>query len=528
MVEVLMIISILLLVGILILVFLTRSRGEEPCVLIPKLEVLGNGLERVERSLREELSKNREETAANDSRTRQEVGERLDGLGTSTQTRLAENAELLTTQLGSFSSHLNIMTQTNEEKLENMRAIVDLRLQHLQEDSGQRLDQIREETKKDSHAQREEIVTSLKTFNESLLNGLNDMTESQRTHAQSLSQSMENRFDALRNTIDGKLKQIQDDNTKKLEEMRATVDEKLQGTLEKRLGEAFKHVSERLEQVHQGLGEMQTLAVGVGDLKKALVNVKTRGGWAEVQLGALLEDLLAPTQYERNFRPKESSAANVEYAIKFPGHDGISGDAVWLPIDSKFPIEDYHRLADAQEKADLSAIDVATKALELRIKGCAKDISEKYLNPPRTTDFAIMFLPTEGLYAEVIRRTGLVETIRRDYNVIVAGPTTFGAFVNSLQMGFRTLAIQERSSEVWTLLGAVKTQFRKFGDVLDGVKKKLEQATISMDAAATRSRAIERKLRDVQELPTPDAELLLLGTDVEAEPENGSSAARVA
>ena len=292
--------------------------------------------------------------------------------------------------------------------------------------------------------------------------------------------------------------------------MRVTVEEKLQGTLEKRLGESFKQVSDRLEQVHKGLGEMQTLAAGVGDLKKVLTNVKTRGGWGEVQLGALLEQMLTRDQYERNVKTNESRDELVEFAIKLPGRGDAQEDMVWLPIDAKFPTEDYQRLAEAQEKGDAGAAEEAARVLASRIKLCAADICNKYLNPPRTTDFGIMFLPTEGLYAEVIRRPGLVEAIQREYRVVIAGPTTFAALLNSLQMGFRTLAIQKRSSEVWNVLGAVKTEFGKFGVILDGVKKKLDQASNTMDDAAKRSRAIERRLRDVQELPTSEAQPLLI------------------
>jgi DNA recombination protein RmuC len=273
--------------------------------------------------------------------------------------------------------------------------------------------------------------------------------------------------------------------------------------------------------VHKGLGEMQTLASGVGDLKKVLTNVKTRGGWGEVQLEALLEQLLAPEQYERNVKTRDGSAEVVEFAIRLPGKADDGLEYVWLPIDAKFPLEDYQRMVDASHEGDRDTLELAARALEKRVRGCAKDISTKYLNPPRTTDFAIMFLPTEGLYAEVVRRNGLLETMQRDHRVVVAGPSTFAALLNSLQMGFRTLAIQERSSEVWKILGAVKTEFRKFGDVLDGVKKKLDQASKTMDDAATRSRAIERKLRHVEELPAGESQALLgvASSELELEPE---------
>jgi len=274
----------------------------------------------------------------------------------------------------------------------------------------------------------------------------------------------------------------------------------LQGTLEKRLGESFKLVSERLEQVHQGLGAMQQLASDVGGLQRVLTNIKTRGGWGEVQLGALLEQLLTPEQFGRNVRTREDGGETVEFAIKLPG-DG-NGASVWLPIDAKFPVEDYQRLIAAQEKSDATATENAMRNLEAQLKKCAKDICAKYINPPRTTDFALMFLPTEGLYAEAIRRIGLVEQVQRDCRVVFAGPTTLAALLNSLQMGFRTLAIQKRSSEVWNLLAAVKSEFAKFGEALSKVKDKLDQASSDMDKVAVRSRAITKRLRDVEELPS--------------------------
>ena len=297
--------------------------------------------------------------------------------------------------------------------------------------------------------------------------------------------------------------------------MRATVDEKLQGTLEKRLGESFAQVSERLEQVHKGLGEMQVLASGVGDLKRVLTNVKSRGSWGEVQLEALLGELLAPEQYERNVATRPGSQERVEFAVRLPGHQ--SGEApVWLPIDAKFPTEDWQRLQDAHDRADVAGTEAAGKALEARVRQCAKDVHDKYLHPPQTTDFGLLFLPVEGLYAEVARRPALLEQLQREQRVVIAGPTTLAALLNSLQMGFRTLAIQKRSGEVWQLLGAVKTEFGKFGTVLDGVKKKLDQASGQIDEAAVRTRAIERRLRGVQELPAAQA-VVELAQDADAD-----------
>lgn len=376
----------------------------------------------------------------------------------------------------------------------------------------------RSETSGNAKALREEVSLSLTRFNESVLNRLNENMTVQASRSETairqlerLTQTNEQRMDKLRETIDLKLKEIQQDNGKRLEEMRKTVDEKLNATLERRLGESFKLVSERLELVHKGLGEMQQLASGVGDLKRVLSNVKTRGIWGEVQLGNILEQVLTPEQYETNVATKPNSNERVEFAIKLPGRDK-EGTIVWLPIDAKFPQEDYQRLLDAQELADAVLAEEAAKALEIRIKAEAKDIAAKYLSVPYTTEFGILFLPTEGLYAEVLRRPGLCDSLMREQRVVIAGPTTLAALLNSLQMGFRTLAIERRSSEVWALLGAVKTEFGKFGDLLDKTSKKLHEASNSIETAARKSRTIERKLKDVQALPESE-ETKLIGVE---------------
>ena len=342
--------------------------------------------------------------------------------------------------------------------------------------------------------------------------------EENATAAKSQREELTASLESVRSIVDLRLKQLQEDNSKQIDKMRATVDEKLQGTLEKRLGESFKLVSDRLEQVHQGLGAMRQLASDVGGLQKVLTNVKTRGGWGEVQLGSLLEQLLTSDQFARNVQTRDETSERVEFAIKLPGDE--NGAPVWLPIDAKFPTEDYQRLLAAQEQGDLIAVDGAMKSLEMQLKRSAKDICQKYINPPRTTDFALMFLPTEGLYAEAIRRVGLVEQVQRDCRVVFAGPTTLAALLNSLQMGFRTLAIQKRSSEVWNLLAAVKTEFGKFGEALSTVKDKLDQAARHVDTVAVRSRAITKKLRDVEELPSNPQPLfkdLLGGSEDEME-----------
>ena len=370
------------------------------------------------------------------------------------------------------------------------------------EQSGERAERsVREEIAKN----REELAQAFRHSREELAGALKGVGDTVYGQIGLLTQTTDKRLDMLREAVEQRLLAIQADNTKQLDAMRATVDEKLQGTLEKRLGESFKQVSERLEQVSRGLGEMQSLATGVGDLKKVLTNVKTRGTWGEVQLGAMLEQVLTPDQYAANVAVKEGSE-RVEFAIKLPGRGEDEKETVWLPIDAKFPTEDYQRLMDAQEKADAESAEAAAKQLEARIRQCAGEICGKYLNPPKTTDFGILFLPTEGLFAEVIRRTGLVDIVQRECRVVIAGPTTLWALLNSLQMGFRTLAIEKRSSEVWNLLGAVKTEWTKYGDVLAKVHKKIHEASETIEKAQTRTRAIGRKLKDVQELPASEAE----------------------
>ena len=377
----------------------------------------------------------------------------------------------------------------------------------------------REELGRTAREQRQELNASFATFGDSVVQRMKDVGGIQNAQLEAMStvigrlaDSNEKKLEALRITVEGKLQSIQVDNAKQLEQMRQTVDEKLQGTLEKRLGESFKQVSERLELVHKGLGEMQTLATGVGDLKKVLTNVKTRGTWGEVQLGALLEQVLSPDQFATNVATKDGGE-RVEFAIKLPGAGTDVSEIVWLPIDAKFPIEDYQRLIDAQDLGDMAGVEAAGKQLEGRVKACAGDICRKYLNPPRTTDFAILFLPIEGLFAEVIRRTGLTEAIQRELRVVIAGPTTLWSILSSLQMGFRTLAIQRRSSEVWNLLAAVKTEWSRYGDILEAVQKKLQQASETIEKVQVRSRAIGRKLKDVQELPVGES-VALLALDV--------------
>ncbi len=367
---------------------------------------------------------------------------------------------------------------------------------------------LREEMGLNSREGRQEQGNSLRAFGEALLKRMTDIAGFQKNQLDTfaaqlttLTQLNEQKLNTLRETVESQLKSLQEDNGAKLEQMRAVVDEKLHATLEKRLGESFKLVSDRLEMVHKGLGEMQTLAVGVGDLKKVLTNVKTRGNFGEIQLGSLLEQLLTPEQYAANVATRPGSSQRVEFAIKLPGKSDVGEQPVWLPIDAKFPQEDYLRLLEAQEQGNPALMEESSRQLERAVQAMARDIRDKYLAPPHTTDFGIMFLPTEGLYAEVLRRTGLCETLQRECRVVITGPTTLAALLNSLQLGFRTLAIEKRSSEVWALLGAVKSEFATFGDILEKTKKKLQEAGNTIDAAAVRSRAIERKLKDVQEMP---------------------------
>ena len=373
----------------------------------------------------------------------------------------------------------------------------------------------RDESGREAREHRQEITEAFKTFGDSVAQRMMDVATLQKAQLEAmsgaigkLSESNEAKLEAVRVTVEAKLQSLQVDNANRLEQMRQTVDEKLQGTLERRLGESFKQVSERLELVHKGLGEMQVLATGVGDLKKVLTNVKTRGTWGEVQLGALLEQVLNPAQFATNVATKDGGE-RVEFAVRLPGQGTDRDQTVWLPIDAKFPIEDYQRLLEAQDRADVDAVAVAGKQLEGRVRACARDICDKYLNPPKTTDFGILFLPIEGLFAEVIRRPGLTEVIQRECRVVIAGPTTLWSLLSSLQMGFRTLAIQKRSSEVWNLLAAVKTEWGRYGEVLDAVQKKLHQASDTLEKAQVRSRAVGRKLKDVQELPVAEAAALL-------------------
>jgi len=372
------------------------------------------------------------------------------------------------------------------------------------------LAQARGESSQQASVARGELAANLTHLTQALQTQLATNAGVQNERLATLTLSNEQRLEAVRASVEQRLEALRSDNAQKLEQMRATVDERLQTTLEQRLGESFKLVSDRLDQVHQGLGEMQTLAAGVGDLKRVLVNVKSRGGWGEVQLGALLDEMLAPGQYARNVATRPGEDSRVEYAIRFPGR-GEDGVPCWLPIDAKFPLEDFQRLQEAIERADAVAVESSRKALEDFFKAEAKKIRDKYVEPPHTTDFAILFVPTEGLYAEALARPGLADCLQRDFRVMIAGPTNLMAFLNSLQLGFRTLAIEQRSTEVWRVLGAVKTEFGKFGEILAKTKERLDAVGRTLDEAGRKSTTIVRKLRDVEALPQAEAEEVLTG-----------------
>ncbi|NLL92392.1 MAG: DNA recombination protein RmuC [Ruminococcaceae bacterium] len=393
-----------------------------------------------------------------------------------------------------------------------------IKLSKKNENRGE-LEEMRRDISRSLAESRQETLLTTTTN----INSMGDMLHrSQETLQKTVSESLnainerfrsfalqnEHQLSDMRSTMERRLVSIQEDNSRRLDQMRETVDEKLQKTLEERIGQSFKLVSERLEQVYKGLGEMRTLATGVGDLKRVLSNVKTRGTLGEIQLGAILDEMLSPEQFEKQFILKEGSRERVDYAVKMPADDG---ESLYLPIDAKFPLDAYNKLIDAYDRGNPAEVLVATSELNSRIKAFAKDMSEKYINPPRTTDFAVMFLPVEGLYAEVVR-SGLMEQLQREYKVTVSGPTTMSALLNSLQMGFRTLAIQKRSSEVWKVLGAVKTEFYNFGDVLAMTRRRLNQANDELDKlVGVRTRQIQRKLKDVEALPIGESERILLG-----------------
>jgi DNA recombination protein RmuC len=402
----------------------------------------------------------------------------------------------------------------DEARLQSLREAQEKGLERLERELREELARGRREDSEEAFRDREERSQSANLLAQAVTTQIGQLGSLQGERLEAFARELnrfalglDERFERLKLTVEGRLTAIQADNASKLDEMRRTVDEKLHATLEQRLGESFKLVSDRLEQVHRGLGEMQSLAAGVGDLKRVLSNVKTRGTWGEVQLSALLEQLLTAEQFAANVATRPGSNERVDFAIRLPGKG--DGAVVWLPIDAKFPLEDYQRLMDAQERGDPVLVEEAGRAIELRLKNEARSISDKYVAPPHTTDFALLYLPTEGLYAEALRRPGLADTLQREWRVSLTGPTTLAAMLNSLQMGFRTLAIEQRSAEVWAVLGAVKTEFGKFGEALAHTRKKLDEASNSISKAETRTRQLSRKLREVEALPASESEQLI-------------------
>ena len=446
------------------------------------------------RAVREELRTAREEarSAARDLR------EEVSGHSRAMNETVSRTFEGVTRQL-------NDLRDSNQIALDRIRDTFDTRVKSLQEGNEKKLDEVRQEASRGLRATNEALSETLEGMTKNQRIQLEHLTEQLRT----LAEASQSSLDRIRETVDSRVKDLQEGNERKLEEMRKTVDEKLHDTLEKRLGESFKLVSDRLDAVHKGLGEMQSLATGVGDLKRVLTNVKARGTWAEVQLGSILEEILTREQFERNVCVKPDSSERVEYAVRLPGPKDDPENCVWLPIDSKFPQEDYLRLQDAAEKADPREVQAAVDALARTVRTAARDIHDKYVSPPHTTDFGIMFLATEGLYAEVLRQPILVGDLQQQYRVLVAGPTTLAAILNSLRMGFQTLAVEQRAAEVWRVLGAIKTEFSKFGEVLDKVKRQLTTASRTIDETGVRSRAMERKLRSVERLSDAEAARIL-------------------
>lgn len=520
-----LLIALLVLVALVIVLQIIALRRQQPATPEQPEDTITPALDRLERELaklpiayREEAAHSRKESAdlaaqARDEHTRtaksqrEELSAKFDAFSLQVKNNVADLGTHQQRSLKEFADRLEKLTTTTEQKSDAFRESVEKKMDQVQNANTQH----REEQVKASKSQREELSAKFDAFGLQVKNNITDLgTHQQRSlkefaeRLEKLNTTTEQKADALRLAIEKKLDQLQQSNEEKLEKMRQTVDEKLHKTLESRLGESFKIVSERLEKVHRGLGEMQELATGVGDLKRVMTNVKTRGTWGEVLLGNLLEQVLTAEQYEANCKVKPRSEERVEYAVKLPGPEEDAGSCVYLPIDAKFPKETYERIVAAAENADVAALEQASKELEQLVMGFARDIRDKYIAPPHTTDFAILFVPTEGLYAELVRRPGLVEKLQRDCRVNLAGPTTLLALLNALQMGFRTLAIQKRSGEVWKLLGGVKTEFARFEDWIAAVQKKLHSASKEMDKAAVRTKQIHRKLAKVQELPTGD------------------------
>jgi DNA recombination protein RmuC len=468
-------------------------------------EAIQQSLDRVRDTFDERV---RELQEGNEKRLVEMRSEAATGLKATSETVTASLQQMAHGQQGQLedmTKQLRDMATSNQQALDRIRDTFDGRVKELQDGNERRLVEM-----------RREAAEGLATASHTLSQALQEMELGQQLQLEDMTRQLKElveanqvALDRVRETFDARVKALQEGNEQKLDEMRRTVDEKLHDTLEKRLGESFKLVSDRLEAVHKGLGEMQTLATGVGDLKRVLSNVKARGTWAEVQLGALLEQVLTPEQYGRNICVKDGTTERVEYAICLPGSKGDPASRVWLPIDSKFPQEDYVRLQDAAEQGDSEAVQAASEALGRAVRAAAKDIHDKYVNPPNTTDFAILFLATEGLYAELLRQPALVEDLQQRYRIVLSGPTTLVALLSSLRMGFQTLAIEQQAAEVWRVLGAVKTEFGKFGDALDKVGRQLDSASKTIVNTGVRTRAIQRSLRTVEQLPQGEASTVL-------------------
>ncbi len=496
--EILLLIILVLIIVNLILV-ITKKTGNNSNELKSEINKANTEITRIDPLVRSEFSNNRDEIQRGAKNTREELNNSFKTFGETLTNNITDLSNIQKKQLETFSIQLQSLTKSNEEKIDKLITSNELKLK-----------EFNEQLTNSSKENRTELTNSLKSFEEKFGANVKDFNELQRQKfndlfikQDELKNDTEAKLEKIRETVEKKLQTLQEENIKKLEEMRNTVDEKLQTTLEKRFNDSFTVISERLEQVHKGLGEMQSLATNVGDLKKVMTNVKSRGIMGEYQLANILEDLLTNEQYEKNVKTKPGSGAVVEFAIKMPNNNNLE-KTLWLPVDSKFPKEDYEALVDAYDDGDPEKLDSLRKAFRNGIIKNAKDIKEKYIDPPNTMEYGIMFLPFESLYAEVLRTPGLFELLQKDYKITITGPTTLSALLSSLQMGFRTLAIEKRSSEVWDLLSAVKTEFNQFGIILEKTKKKLQEATNTIDKAGVRSRAIERQLRKVQELPSQE------------------------
>ena len=496
----LILLIVLIIIGIISIIF--QITKKTTTTLEKDLVKFETALTRIESAIREEFSRSRNENQDAFKSNREELNNSFKLLSDNLTKTVTDLSNAQKSQFDTFSQQLINLVKTVDEKNKTLTEQLD----------------------KSAKENRTELTNSLKSFEETFTKNVKDFNELQKQKFDDLVLKQEyiknetgNKLIEIRETVEGKLNKIQEDNNKKLEEMRKTVDEKLQESVEKRFNESFKLITERLEAVHKGLGEMQTLATGVGDLKKVLTNVKTRGTFGEVQLGSILEQFFSPQQYIKNDHPDDENERRVvEYSIKLPGKD--INEPVLLPIDSKFPIEDYHRLLDAYEN-NPEAIETFSNQFIKAVEKCAKDIFDKYIKPPKTTDFAILFVPTEGLYAEILRRPGFFDILIQKYRVVVVGPTNLVAFLSSLQMGFRTLEVQKRSSEVWEILGAIKTDFGNFGTLLEKTKKKLQETTNVIDKAGIHSRKIERKLKNVEALPE-EKSMKILGEAIDIEEDN--------